>query len=96
MKTSPRLLVAIEASIKLVAIAGLARVLVPAVAGLAGRLLTSFAPAAFRSPALGILGIAVVVDLCLATTFIAIWLPLKAGRAFARQLATTGGNDEGA
>ena len=95
MKTSPRLLVAIEASIKLAAIAVLARVLVPTVGVLAGRLLTSLAPAAFRSPALGILGI-VVVDLCLATTFIAIWLPLKAGRAVARQLATTGGNDEGA
>ncbi len=80
MKTSPRLLVAIEASIKLVGIAVLARVLAPAVGVLAGCLLTSFASAAFRSPALGILGLVMVVDLCLAAALVAIWLPLKVGR----------------
>lgn len=80
MKTSPRLLVAIEASIKLVAIAVLARVLVPAVGVLASRLLTSFASAAFRSPALGIIGLVIVVGLCLAAALVTIWLPLKVGR----------------
>ena len=74
MKTSPRLLVAIEASIKLVRIAVLARVLAPAVGVLGGRLLTSFASATFRSPALGILGLVIVVDLCLAAAVVAIWL----------------------
>ena len=80
MKTSPRPLVAIEASIKLAAIAVLARVLVPTVGVLAGRLLTSFASAAFRSPSLGILGLVIVVDLCLVAALAAIWLPLKVGR----------------
>ena len=79
MKTSPRPLVAIEASIKLAAIAVLARVLVPTVGVLAGRPLTSFAPAAFRSPALGTLGLVIAVDLCLAAALVAIWLPLKVG-----------------
>lgn len=78
MKTSPRLLVAIEISIRLVAIAVLARVLVPAVGVLASRLLTSFASAAFRSPALGIIG-PVVVGLCLAAALVTISLPLKVG-----------------
>ena len=80
MKTSPRLLVAIEASIKLVAIAVLVRVLAPAVGVLASRLLTSFASAAFRSPALGILGLVIAVDLCLAAALVSIWLPPKVGR----------------
>ena len=78
MKTSPRLLVASEASIKLVGIAVLARVLVPAVGVLASRLLTSFASAAFRSPALGIIGLG-VVGLCLAAALVTIWLPLTVG-----------------
>jgi hypothetical protein len=78
MKISPCLLVAIVASIRLVAIAVLARVLVPAVGVLAGRLLTSFASAAFRSPALGIIGL-VVVCLCLAAALVTISLPLKVG-----------------
>ena len=81
MKTSPRLLVAIEASIKLAAIAVLARVLWPAVGVLAGRLLTSFTTAAFRSPALGILGLVLVVHLCLAAALVAILIPLKMVRA---------------
>jgi hypothetical protein len=79
MKTFSRLLVAIEMSIRLVAIAVLARVLVPALVGvLASRLLTSFASAAFRSPALGIIGL-VVVGLCLAAALVTISLPLKVG-----------------
>ena len=80
MKTSPRLLVAIEVSIRLVAIAVLARVLVPAVGVLASRLLTSSASAAFLSPALGMIGLVVVVDLCLAGALVTIWVPLKVGR----------------
>lgn len=79
MKTSPRLLVAIEVSIRLVAIAVFARVLVPAVGVLASRLLTSSASAAFLSPALGIIRL-VVVGLCLAAALVTIWLSLKWGR----------------
>lgn len=57
----------------------LAQVLVPAVGVLASRLLTSFASAAFRSPALDIIGL-VVVDLGLAAALVTIWIPLKVGR----------------
>jgi len=94
MKTSGRFLLAMEVLIKLAAMAVLARVLVPAVGVLASRLLTSFASAAFRSPALGIFWLVIAVDLCLAAVLVAILLPLKVGRV-RLAIATTGGNDEG-
>ena len=80
MKISPRLLLAIEVSMRLVVMAVLARVLVPATGVLASPLLTSFASAAFRSPVLGIVAIVVALMLFLAIALTAILIPLRVVR----------------
>lgn len=94
MKTSPRLPIAIEILIRLVAIAVLARVLVPTVGVLASRLLISFASAGFHSPALDIIGLG-AVGLCLAAALVTIWLPLTVG-CFRPAMNDYRRNDEGA
>jgi hypothetical protein len=91
MKASARFRMAMELLIELAAMAVLARVLVPAVGALASSLLTMFVPAAFSSPALGLIGIVAALTLCLAAALLTIWRPPR----MARVCSTIGGNRRG-
>ena len=91
MKASARFRMAMELLIELAVMAVLARVLLPTVGALASSLLTMFVPAAFSSPAFGLIGIVAALMLCLAAALLAMWLPLR----MVRVCSTIGDNRRG-
>jgi hypothetical protein len=78
MKRSARFRVAMELLIKLAAMAVLARVVLPAVGALAGKVLLMIsAHEALTSPTRGLTGVIGALTICLAGALLTIWLPLR-------------------